>query len=716
MQKTKLLFITCFLLLASIFNNQSFASHVIGYDLALVNVKNAQGNPTDTYKLRLKFYRDVTGIGIPSSFTFTMRDNSTHATVGSSITVSKINPQTFLTYGPGECPPAQAQLSIEYGIYESAAINMATYNSAAGYYFVCVHNARNTGSINVFGPSDQYAILMTMDIPRISTSSPYRYNSSPVFKKAPLTFFCVGKPATINWNVEDPDGDSLVFSLAQPLDDGITKPFNTIPYAAGYNLNYNIINGAPDITIHPKTGVVNFTPTMTGRYLVAFKCEEYRNGVKIGEVRREFQLETVLCMEAPPVTEDQYDRTKIIIDTVSIDETYILNFTSRDNLTDSLFMSILPDITIGDNLFDPNKFDATWGELGQPLTGSQAQNLIIQSQGLVSGQFIWRTKCDDTRDKPYHFTVVTRDQTCPSPFYDTTQVYIYVTKPANISPYFVSPDTINAHTIKNYFIKEGDLFQLSKDSIIKAIEIDSAQVVFIEVVPDSTNGNVNNQFIFSTQINNLQQYTTAEFVWQSDCNSSRELPYKFKFIAYDNDCLKSDTISFEINVYVLKSAEAFPINGNQQIVDTSLTYNYSTIKQAGVNYNWMGSNVTVLSGQGTEKVTVKFNKLDAELKCVVTDSINFCSDISSIIIGNFTGIGNLVDDDFLIYPNPANDFIIIDNKSKNESYEIEIYNSFGVLFFKSTIEGKNLINLKELASGVYILRINSNSFYKVLKP
>jgi hypothetical protein len=64
-----------------------------------------------------------------------------------------------------------------------------------------------------------------MDFPRLNPGSQTRYNSSPEFKKNPLTFFCVGKPYTLNWLVTDPDGDSLVFSLAQPLDDGTTKPF-----------------------------------------------------------------------------------------------------------------------------------------------------------------------------------------------------------------------------------------------------------------------------------------------------------------------------------------------------------------------------------------------------------------------------------------------------------------------------------------------------------
>lgn len=555
------------------------ASHFIGYDLCLINIKDGSGNPTDTYKWRLRFYRDVTGAGIPSSFNFTIYKNSDHGSVG-SFTVSKINPQTILTYPPEECPPQQAQLRVELGIYESPIQNnySTTLNQAQGYYISGSLCCRNTGIINVLGESSSYSGLMTMDFPRLNVGTATRYNSSPEFRKNPLAFFCVGKPYTLDWNVTDPDGDSLVFSLAQPLDGGPTKPaFAPIPYAAGYNLYYNILDGVPDLTINPRTGIINFIPTRTGKYLVAFRVEEWRKvanvWTKIGEIRREYQLETVLCPEAPPVTEDNNNQKKVIVDTINFPNEYTVTFTSRDSPSDSLFMYMLPNIAPGENLLDPNTFEGKWGEIGALTGGVDAQNLIIEGIGLVQGQFKWSPKCTQVREKPYRFTVVVRDKTCPSPFYDSTYVTLYVRKKENIAPMFTNKylgkdDTVKNSTpsnkrTKRYYVKAGETFQLAADSIIKTYDRDSTQQVRIVMEPDPFNGqdlngiDINSKFYFDAV--QAQVHSTAVFRWATTCADKLDNPVKVTFKAFDNDCLKPDTVSFNIEIYVKDQPNKKPI-------------------------------------------------------------------------------------------------------------------------------------------------------------
>jgi gliding motility-associated-like protein len=551
-----------YLILAFIFIAQNVkADHFVGYDMCLINIKNPNGTPTDNYKFRVRVFRDVLGIPIPTNLQFNLYKNG-NATPLSSFNTPKINPQTFLTYPPEECPPDQAQLRVELGIYESPEINYANLTDPAGYYVRASSCCRNIGIINVEGVSSSYGVTFFMDFPRLGTGTPTRYNSSPEYKKNPLTFFCVGKPYTLDWNVVDPDGDSLVYSLEVPLDDGITKPFPLIPYAAGYNLYYNIIDGVPDLTINPKTGIINFIPTRSGKYLVAFKVEEYRKiaGVptKIGEIRREYQLETVLCPEAPPVTENQNNQKKIIVDTIDYPNDFTMTFTSRDSPTDSLFMYLLPDITPGENLLDPSSLDGKWGEIGSPVGGSTAQNLIIENVGQVVGEFKWSPRCVHVRPKPYKFTIVVRDKTCPSPFYDSTFVTLYVQKRDNNVPMFTNKYLSQADTIKHtspstkklkrYYVKAGDTFQLAADSMIKTWDKDSSQIVNITAEYDPGNGNANNQFIFSA--NNQVIHSTATFKWTTKCEDNRELPYKIRFYAFDNDCKKPDSVYFDVEIYI----------------------------------------------------------------------------------------------------------------------------------------------------------------------
>jgi gliding motility-associated-like protein len=558
------------------------ASHVVGYDMNLVSLGN--GN----YRFRMKGYRDISGIDLAGSFNFGIYRNSDNGLV-TNITLTRIS-KVGIVYDPKDCPPPGADLKIELQTYESPIINMSTYNSAQGYYISYDDCCRNGGVTNIVNSSSVGAVY-NMEFPRLNTGSSTAGNNSPEWRKAPLAFFCVGKPYTLDWNVVDPDGDSLAFSLETPYAGSNTKPFDLVTFAPGYNVNYNIMDGVPDLTINPRTGVINFIPTKVGRYVVSFLCKEFRNGVKIGEVRREFQVETVLCPEAPPVTEDNNNQKRVIVDTIDFDQDFSLTFTSRDSPTDSLFMYILPNIAPNENLLDPNTYNAKWGEVGFPVGGSTAENLVIEKQGTVVGQFIWRPKCAHVReDKPYKFTVVVRDKTCPSPFYDSTFVSLYVRKKPNIRPYFVLPDTIKTTSpsnkkLRRYFVNAGDKFQLASDSIIRTYDQDSSQVVNIIMVPDPTNGAVNGEFVFSA--NPVVVNSTASFLWQTSCDDKRDQPYYVDFVAFDNDCLKPDSVRFTIEIYIKdqpnKPALFADTTINEFRVQEGMTRSFSVVSVDTIN-------------------------------------------------------------------------------------------------------------------------------------
>ena len=560
----KLLYL--FSLVILLFSNETKASHYVGYDMTLISLGS------DMYKLRAVAYRDARPgtAGFQSSMNFSVYVNGgtfTNPAPIQTITVNNIIPGngfTRVTYDPKDCPPPGADLLLEKYVYESAPLNLASFNALAGYYVTWSVCCRNKDVTNVID-SDNTGITFTMEFPRLNVGAPTRFNSSPEFKKAPLSFFCVGKPYTLDWNIVDPNGDSLVYYVAQSYDVGTTKPLPVIDYAPSYNLFYNNMDGVPDLTMNIKTGIINFIPTKVGTYLVAFRVEEWKRasgstpGYKIGEIRREFQLQTTSCPDSPPVTTDDLNQKRVIVDTIYYNNQYDKIFTSRDYLTDSLYMMILPNITTGENVLDPVKFGAKWGEYTDTLKGgSQATNLIILGEGQVQGQFSWNPDCKVVRPKPYKFTVVVRDKTCPSPFYDSTFVSIYVKKKPNNKPYFVEPDTMKTPKTKNYFVLAGDRFQLAGDSLIKSYDKDSlGNVVEIDMEPDPTNGVVNGKFVFSTNPNVI--HSTATFGWQTTCEDVRSTPYKVRFIAFDDDCLKPDTASFDVNIYVIQRPNLKPV-------------------------------------------------------------------------------------------------------------------------------------------------------------
>lgn len=67
-----------------------------------------------------------------------------------------------------------------------------------------------------------------------------------------------------------------------------------------------------------------------------------------------------------------------------------------------------------------------------------------------------------------------------------------------------------------------------------------------------------------------------------------------------------------------------------------------------------------------------------------------------------------------IYPNPATDYLIIDNNNNNNTYYYSLYNSVGTLITYPQTEKE--ISLPQIASGVYFVKIvnasTGNQFYK----
>jgi len=58
---------------------------------------------------------------------------------------------------------------------------------------------------------------------------------------------------------------------------------------------YNPMTGTPPLAIDPVTGIITCTPTWLGRYLVTVCCNEWRNGIMINTIHREFQFVVTDC-------------------------------------------------------------------------------------------------------------------------------------------------------------------------------------------------------------------------------------------------------------------------------------------------------------------------------------------------------------------------------------------------------------------------------------
>lgn len=136
--------------------------------------------------------------------------------------------------------------------------------------------------------------------------------SNPEFNLFPPLFLCVGQPFTFDHSATDIDGDSLYYSFYTPYDGdngagpldptfaGNVPIFTPVVWQPGFSMT-NPLGGAP-LVLNPNTGLLSGTPTMLGQFVMGIKVEEYRNGVKVSETLRDFQINVVNCPQPnPPV-------------------------------------------------------------------------------------------------------------------------------------------------------------------------------------------------------------------------------------------------------------------------------------------------------------------------------------------------------------------------------------------------------------------------------
>ncbi|MDZ7845484.1 MAG: hypothetical protein U5L96_01160 [Owenweeksia sp.] len=111
----------------------------------------------------------------------------------------------------------------------------------------CAAGIRNI--TNLVNPSSEWLYLESK---LNNTLGP---NTSPFFVNPAAKFFCVNQP--FNWSqaADEPDKDSLIYTLAQPWGQGAT-PIN---WAAGFSTTQPMIttNG---FNLNPANGLMTFTP------------------------------------------------------------------------------------------------------------------------------------------------------------------------------------------------------------------------------------------------------------------------------------------------------------------------------------------------------------------------------------------------------------------------------------------------------------------------
>ncbi|WP_417609640.1 gliding motility-associated C-terminal domain-containing protein [Owenweeksia hongkongensis] len=274
------------LILLFLFSFFSEASHIIGG-----NFEVSQTGSND-FKITLFVFRDCRPQAVQlSDLYISVFDQNTHAEVANQLL--NVQPGQKITLGD-ECN-TPSSLCVEQYIFE---YNITLPDNPNGYTIAAQVCCRNSIIDNLVTPS-QTGMTWSADIP-----DPAIQNNTPQLGPYPTKgFLCLNDLRTLDLRATDPDGDSLYYELVNPFTSSgsggpisppSAPPYNPVTWFAGYSAN-NAIPGNPPLTINPNTGIVECSASQLGLFVFAYSVSEYRNGQKIGEVRRDMQLQVLPC-------------------------------------------------------------------------------------------------------------------------------------------------------------------------------------------------------------------------------------------------------------------------------------------------------------------------------------------------------------------------------------------------------------------------------------
>jgi len=268
------------------------ATHIVGGDIYYDHLGGNQ------YRITMTLYRDCgpdnnNGTGFDNTVQIGMFNSAGGLVNSVSIPYTGETQVPVILNNP--CLQAPPQVCVRYAVFETV-VNLPPI---AGGYTLAYHRCCRTPAIQNLQNASSQGLTCTTHIP----GPPHAANSSPRFLNYPSVALCVGEDMVFDHSAVDPDGDELVYSLCAPFQGGDQfqpmpapqpPPYNEVVWGGGYSTAMQV-DGTPPLTIDPNTGQITVHPTMQAVYAVGIMVKEYRNGVQIGETRRDFMLRTVIC-------------------------------------------------------------------------------------------------------------------------------------------------------------------------------------------------------------------------------------------------------------------------------------------------------------------------------------------------------------------------------------------------------------------------------------
>jgi gliding motility-associated-like protein len=372
------------------FTPLTYANHIVGGELQM-KATGLAGN----FEISLIQFWDQNNLIIPTPTVAGNRDvdvvlyiyQKSNKLYKTSVKLSYLRTEQ-ITYQNRACASSRS-LNTSVGYYKgSVYLDPAQYNDPGGYFIAWERCCRNDDINNIEDPGDS-GMVFYLEFPPLSTP-----NSSPEFVAPNGQYICSNKPFSMNMSATDADGDELRYSLITPMR-GNTSPgksrgdtlskgsYPLVTWSGGINLT-NVIPGSSPLRIDA-SGVLTVNANALGLYVFTVQCEEYRNGKRIGTVRRDFQLLVIDC------NDDQPEPPVIVQEDKPVTE-----------------VSFCPDSPVELSTESSADWSYQWQLNGLNIPGATAASITVKDSGDYSVIKSYTKKCSrDTTSSIVHATFTT---------------------------------------------------------------------------------------------------------------------------------------------------------------------------------------------------------------------------------------------------------------------------------------------------------------------
>jgi gliding motility-associated-like protein len=265
-----------------------------------------------------------------------------------------------------------------------------TYPGPGTYQILMEDPNRNRGVVNI--PNSVNVVFSIKSILIINPA--IGQNSTPVLLNPPIDKAALGYTFIHNPAAFDPDGDSLSYKLAICTAESGKEI-----------VDYTYPSFSDSLVVNERTGdLIWATPTQIGKYNVAMTIEEWRNGVRIGRIQRDMQIEVYETTNKPPVISG-VGRFCIIAG-----QTFSKEIRATDPNNDSV------------------RFQVSGGPFSLDLNPAIFKQ-VVTMPGLAIGNINWKTDCTLVRKQPYLMIIKAKDLNGQLQLIDSKNIEVYIQAP-----------------------------------------------------------------------------------------------------------------------------------------------------------------------------------------------------------------------------------------------------------------------------------------------